>query len=538
MAPGATHPAITAGDLRTRLFIFADDSMQGREAGTIGDVKGTNYLAAEARRIGLEPAGDNGTYFQTIPMVTRTPDTARTITVGSTTLHYLRDYIPVPSFGFFPFGAAGSFDGAQAVFGGRLGTDSLIDPAQAAGKVVVFLPPMAGTQPNFQFWQGGGNEQLARYSAAAGLAIASMDVSPPQMAGFLSQPVEDLANGAVHSSGPLGMLVTSTAARTMLGTDVNTAAIGVTGPALGGGPGFNETPVAYPARNVVGILRGSDPARRNEYVAIGAHNDHIGIAEHPTDHDSIWAYDHVIRPGGAEDQPRQPTEQEAARIRQIIDSLRLVRPPRQDSIRNGADDDGSGSVTVLEIAEYFANQRPRPARSLLFVWHTAEEKGLFGSQYFTEHPSVPRDSIVAQLNMDMIGRGGAADIPGGGPAYMQLIGSRRLSTELGDIVEAVNTNDHFNFDFDYQFDADGHPANYYCRSDHYMYARFGIPIVFFTTGSHPDYHMLTDEPQYINYDKMSRVARFVAAVADSVANLDHRPVVDHPKPDPYGVCQQ
>ena len=180
----------------------------------------------------------------------------------------------------------------------------------------------------------------------------------------------------------------------------------------------------------------------------------------------------------------------------------------------------------------------RPKRSVLFVWHTGEELGLLGSDWFTRHPTVPRDSIVAQLNIDMIGRGGASDIQGGGPKYLQIIGSRRLSTELGDMVDRINKEGGHGFDFDYQFDANGHPDNYYCRSDHYMYARFGIPIAFFTTGAHPDYHQLTDEVQYIDFTKMTKVVGLVNAMTVAVANLDHRVVVDGPKPDPNAVCKQ
>ena len=126
----------------------------------------------------------------------------------------------------------------------------------------------------------------------------------------------------------------------------------------------------------------------------------------------------------------------------------------------------------------------------------------------------------------------------GGDAYLQLVGSRRLSTELGDIVEAVNTAQPMPFTFDYQFDANGHPENIYCRSDHYHYARLGIPVVFFTTGLHGDYHQVTDEPQYIDYPHMQRIGRLVFDVATRLANLDHRPVVDKPKPDPNGTCRQ
>jgi Zn-dependent M28 family amino/carboxypeptidase len=275
-----------------------------------------------------------------------------------------------------------------------------------------------------------------------------------------------------------------------------------------------------------------------EYLAIGAHNDHIGFNHTPVDHDSLRAFDAVVRPQGEDDQDRPATAEEATKIRQIIDSLRKAHPARPDSIFNGADDDGSGTVATLEIAEAFAHAAAKPKRSILFVWHAGEEKGLWGSQYFTDHPTVPRDSIVAQLNMDMIGRGAPSDMKGGGPGYLQLIGSRRLSTELGDLVEAVNKTERAPFTFDYQFDANGHPQQYYCRSDHYEYARYGIPITFFSTGGHRDYHEVTDEPQYIDYDHMARVATLVHDVALRVANLDHRPAVDHPKPDPMGQCVQ
>jgi Zn-dependent M28 family amino/carboxypeptidase len=177
-----------------------------------------------------------------------------------------------------------------------------------------------------------------------------------------------------------------------------------------------------------------------------------------------------------------------------------------------------------------------------------EEEGMLGSRYFTDHPTVPRDSIVAQLNVDMIGRGASSDITGSGKdgsllhgrdeGYLQLIGSRRLSTELGDLVEDVNTKTKAGFQFDYGLDSDGHPQNIYCRSDHYMYARYGIPIVFFTTGGHRDYHQVTDEPEYLQFDQYRRATQLIHDVAARVADLDHRPVVDKPKPDPKGACVQ
>ena len=151
---------------------------------------------------------------------------------------------------------------------------------------------------------------------------------------------------------------------------------------------------------------------------------------------------------------------------------------------------------------------------------------------------MPRDSIVAQINIDMIGRGGAGDTPGGGPSHLLLVGSRRLSTELGDLVEAVNNRRQRRLALDYSWDAPGHPQGIYCRSDHAMYARYGIPVVFFFTGLHGDYHQVTDEPQYIDYPHYANITQFVHDVAAEVANRAARPVVDKPRPDPRASCTQ
>ena len=184
-----------------------------------------------------------------------------------------------------------------------------------------------------------------------------------------------------------------------------------------------------------GFSAGATRSSANTYVAVGAHHDHIGMGR-VVDHDSIRAFNAVVRERGADDpQPRQVTEAQWSQIRAILDSLRAAHGARLDSINNGADDDASGSVLELEIAEAFAKAPRKPKRSLLFVWHTAEEKGLFGAQYYSDHPTVPRDSIVAQINMDQMGRGDPVDKPPGGPNSLVVIGSRRLSTELGDLAE-------------------------------------------------------------------------------------------------------
>ncbi len=532
--PSATSPDITPGDLRTRLYAFADDSMQGRKAGTPGNVKATDYLAREAARIGLEPAGDDGGWFQTIPMVVRVLDSTSSVSVGSTTLRPWNDIIPRDQ-----GTGARSINGVQAVYGGVWSdkSDVMISRDLVDGKLVVLTvaPKADGGQA------GLVNRAVttARFAKAAGIAVVTLDAIGPSDRASLEDGGARLASGAkAGPQTPAFFYVTTAGATALLGKSPASLEPGAEGQTVHGRIAFADRKPAAPARNVVALLPGSDPALKGEMVAIGAHNDHEGIFPMALDHDSIRAFNRVMRPEGANDTPGKPTEAQWARIRHDLDSLRRVHKPRPDSIMNGADDDGSGSVGVLEIAEYLAHRSERPKRSILFVWHTGEELGLIGSDYFTRHPTVPRDSIVAQLNIDMIGRGEPDDIAGGGPGYLQVIGSRRLSTELGDLVEAVNREQAPSFRFDYSYDADGHPDNYYCRSDHYMYARFGIPIAFFSSGSHRDYHQVTDEPQYIDYEKMAHVSRLVAETALRVGALDHRLVVDQPKPDPDAPCKQ
>jgi hypothetical protein len=300
-----------------------------------------------------------------------------------------------------------------------------------------------------------------------------------------------------------------------------------------------DTTHRAPARNVVAVLAGSDPVLKNQYVSITAHNDHIGYTQAPVDHDSLKAFNLVVRPLGQDSPNRPALPDELPRIRSILDSLRRLHPPRLDSIRNGADDDGSGTIALIELAEAFARSGVKPKRSILFVSHTAEEKGLLGSEYFTDHPTVPRDSIVAEIDVDMIGRGGARDIKGGGPAYLEVVGLRRLSNDLGDWLEAANAKQATPFVFNYEYDAPGHPQQYYCRADHYSYARYGIPSVSLSRGAHVDYHMITDEPQYIDYPDYARLVQMVFDGSMAIANADHRPRLSVPKPtDSKAGCKQ
>ena len=321
-------------------------------------------------------------------------------------------------------------------------------------------------------------------------------------------------------------------------------------PAGEGGSFFQTIPVAfsgpgapgpdarrYPVRNVIAVLRGADPALIQTYVAVSAHHDHIGVRRAAVDHDSTRAFNRVVRPLGADSPMRPATSEEQARIGALVDSLRAAHPPRGDSIYNGADDDGSGTALLVELARVLA-AGPRPRRSILFVSHAAEEIGLRGSEYFTENPTVPRDSIVAELDMDMVGRGGVRDLPGGGPGYLELVGTRRLSTEFGDLIDSIGRQEPVPFRFDYEYDTPGTPLQYYCRADHYSYARYGIPSASLSTGEHLDYHQVTDEPQYLDYHQLARVTALVRDVALAVANRARRPAVDGRRQDPTAPCRQ
>jgi hypothetical protein len=518
--------------------------MQGRLLATAGNVKGVEYIASEVKRMGLTPMGDNGTFFQAVNVVDRKFDAASKLVVGTTAFAPWTDYVLRDQ-----GSAARTLNGVQAIFGGTWGDSaSLIDPAATAGKLVVLRLNAAGVT---QGSGGGVNRGIAtqHFANAAGIAVASLEAMPPQMIQIFQQPNQLLKDGT-DPELPSFLYINSRVADALLGANIDSAKVGAVGSAVTSTPRFVESPTAYPARNVVAVIRGSDPKLRDEYVAIGAHNDHIGWSTRPVAHDSIYVVNHLFRTGGADDRPPQLDAAQQAQVNALIADIRKRSngaSARPDSIYNGADDDGSGSVSALEIAQYFAAQKVKPKRSLLFVWHVGEEAGLYGSEWYTDHPTVPRESIVAQLNMDMIGRGAAADNTGmtiagvknhGNPDYVQLVGSRRLSTELGDMAETVNRTEKRPLAFDYSMDANGHPQNIYCRSDHYEYARYGIPIIFFTTGGHADYHQVTDEPQYIDYDRMARVAQYVADLATKVANNDHRPVVDKAKPDPHGQCVQ
>jgi len=543
--PTKTAPAITTADLMTRIYRFADDSMRGRMAGSPEAMKGTEYIAGELKRLGLQPAGDSGTYYQNVPFGVQTLDSSSTIQIGETTFKAGNDFLASAA-----LGTPSEPRTLEVIFGGQaIDTMNVLAPEKVRGKLLLLLPAAAPPADVQAFINSEGFKRYqASVTAAAVIALVGPAQFPPTVVrnAFTPSPFVQLIPEQPPPT-PATLQLTQPAATALLGAPNAMPAKGSAGKTAQVNLKFVMT--HRPGRNVVAVLPGGDPKLKGEYVALGAHSDHVGLrAQGPVEHDSARVFNTVVRPQGADSPNRLPTADEVARMKTMIDSARTAMPPRQDSINNGADDDGSGSMGVLEMAEAFASAKPRPKRSILFVWHMGEEEGMLGSRYFTDHPTVPRDSIVAQLNVDMVGRGGSTDITGeakdGSPihgrdsGYVQVIGSRRLSTELGNLIEDVDTKTKANLLIDYALDADGHPQNIYCRSDHYMYARYGIPIAFFTTGGHRDYHQVTDEPEYLDFDQYRRVTQFIYDVAWRVADLDHKPVVDKPKPDPNGACKQ
>jgi peptidase M28-like protein len=257
------------------------------------------------------------------------------------------------------------------------------------------------------------------------------------------------------------------------------------------------------AQNVVGVVEGSDPQLKSTYVALGAHVDHIGYA----DGELTRTPEGNVRRGGAPG---------------------VVTPgAEEDRIWNGADDDGSGVVTLMAMAKAFATG-PRPKRSILFVWHTGEERGRWGSLYFVDHPTVDLDRVVAQLNIDMVGRNRNDKASEANSIY--VVGADRISTELDTILQSANAALSKPLKLDYELNDPSDPESVYTRSDHYSYASKGIPIVFFTDGLHGDYHANTDDVSKIEFDKMARIGDLIYATAWRLANLDHAPVRDRKGP--------
>lgn len=549
-APRPTSSAINEADLMSRLYVFADDSMEGRNAPLASNARGTTYLVRELQRLKIAPAGLLGSYYQVLPYVERRLSPRTTLTINGEPLRLGTDYTVTSR------GAVKIIDSSQVIFAGvSSNADQMILPEWAANRFVIVHPAPPDTTTAARGGGAGGRggagggatptvNAATRYAGATAIATVVPDVNNPPATGGFGRGGGGGRGGAAGAQTVLNDLtaarvaaqlyITPAAATKLLGRPVAGAGPGTMGGLVNAAVFYDDVDIPH-ASNVLAIIPGSDPILRNEYVVISAHNDHVGITgpdaqgqSTAVDHDSLRAarlelLRMQMKGGELVANPAGTT------VRVNMDSLRRIRPPRRDSIRNGADDDGSGSMAVLEIAEAIAAMPVKPKRSTIFAWWTAEEDGLVGSRWWTDNPTVPLNQVVTNINMDMIGRGRAEDVPGGGPDFLGLLGADRLSTALGERVQAVNRQQPNPLRLDNRFDwpiAWPGYNNIYGRSDHANFARYNIPIAFFFTGLHADYHQVTDEPQYIDYPHYSRIVNFVKDLTIDVANLPVRPKVD------------
>ena len=580
-APRPTGTEITANDLRTRLYQFADDSMQGRRIGDPGNFKGTAYIASEFKRLGLKPAGDNGGWFQDLPYGPLAFDSSSALLrTGDAQLAAKADWIPLAPTAANGFAPKAELSAVATVFAGRWGDNSVaLDPAVFRGKVAVFtaIPAAVGlgaggrgaapvlrcdsVPDKFGAAAAAMVEAAARADSAAGRggraggggrggAAAGVRDTRAQAAGALAVLVIALdsapraaVSGVFTGRGAMqpapnaatmgGAAISAAAAARLFGKPVDQLTLGTTGQPISGSWSYEWRMSKTPARNVIAILPGSDPARAGEYVLVGAHNDHVGINANVVDHDSLRAANYVTRRQGSNDPVCRPTDTQQHTIDSLIARARGIRPPRRDSIMNGADDDGSGTVVLLEIAEKFAKEKP--ARSIIFVSHQGEESGLLGSRWFVDHPTVPLASIAAALNMDMVGKGRPEYVKFGGPNSVQTLGSRRYSREFGDIIDSVNATRSEPMAVDKTWDVFANPMNRFCRSDQVNYVNKNVPVTYFSLGYGPDYHMQSDEPQYIDYEHAARLGRFVHDIMMAIATRKDRPAITGADPA-YPSC--
>ena len=586
-APRPTSPEITANDLRTRLYGFADDSMSGRRIGELGNYKATDYIAREFKRLGLKPAGDNGGYFQELPFGPIGFDSASIkLMVGGSALRVKTDFLPMAPTVANGFGSKADISNAPAVFAGRWGdTTVVLDPAVFKGKVAVFvasssaltaLGPVAarpsaavlrcdsvpdkfgaaaaaaveakiradsvarqGGRGGAAGGRGGAAAGASDARAAAAGAVGVLVVSPealptstsasPFTARMAMQPTTASGSAAIVGAAT----ISPDAASRLFGKPVDQLSVGATGQPVTASWSYEWRMSKTPGRNVIAILPGSDPTRASEYVLVGAHNDHVGTNAVAVDHDSLRAVNTITRRQGNNDPVCRPTDAQQHQIDSLIARARSIRPPRRDSIMNGADDDGSGTVVLLEIAEKFVTEKP--ARSIIFVSHEGEEAGLLGSKWFTDHPTIPLSAVVAAHNMDMLGKGRADQVKFGGPNSVQSLGSRRLSREFGDMIDSVNAVRAEPMAIDRTWDVVANPMNRFCRSDQVNYVNQKVPVTYFSLGYAQDYHQATDEPQYIEYDHAARLARFIHDVMAAIANRKDRLAITGPDAE-YPLC--
>jgi len=512
------QPSIAQDDLRTWLTYIASDELQGRLVYTEGIGLAAAYIADHLKEWGVKPGGDHGTYFQEVRVlgVRTKSNSSVTVTVNGQSRTF-KDGEGVT----FPRnqGTKQTVSGEAAFAGYGLTFAPLQQDDYAhrtvSGKVAIFLGrtgPKGFTAAHNRILNGRGRVAVDTQHAVATITQVVPNVPPvtnvpaAQRVDFqTAQRLDTQLPPQITASDDFFTFLFSAS-----GTDYATlrAAAEKQEPlpdvALSGVSITINVDATYDViqtrltRNVVGLIEGSDSSLKDTYVLMGAHYDHIGYEQ--------FAF--------------------GDRRNAIASCAGQSRPtPRPgDIINNGADDDGSGTVTLMALAKAFA-RGPRMKRSVLLVWHTSEEGGLTGSRFMADHPLVPLEKVSAQLNIDMVGRNRCDDPTEANTVY--VVGSDRISTELHNVNEDSNAALPSPLTLNYDLNDPSDLESIYTRSDHYSYASKGVPIIFFTTGLHRDYHYVTDEVDKIEFPKMARITALVYGTAARLANLDHQPRRDN-----------
>ena len=480
---------ITEKELKEHLYVYASDEFEGRDTGQPGQKKAVDYLKKEYETLGIKSVID-GTYFQNVPLsIVKTPKVA--IAVNGKTFNYYDDYISLTS------AATGKIEASDIVYAGY-GIDdekhSDYKGLDVKGKVVLVKAgeptDKAGNNiitgdKKASKWSNGRQALSAKRDAAkknGAKAVFFMDNNLFERYSKFFKSREGSGNGRSlslpskkdASSQIYHFLISDKMGKAMARNSAKSAKPATVKTKFS----MDFTSITEPvsSENVAAMIKGSE--KPDEYIIISAHLDHVGKNS-------------------------------------------------KGEIFNGADDDGSGTVSLLEVAEAFktaADNGHGPKRSVMFLHVTGEEKGLLGSRYYTDYePLVPLANTVANLNIDMVGR--IDPKRKGERNYIYLIGADKLSTELHNISEAVN-KEFMNIELDYTYNDENDPNRFYYRSDHYNFAKNNIPIIFYFNGTHDDYHRATDTPDKINYDLLENRSRLVFHTAWELANRENRIVVD------------
>jgi hypothetical protein len=518
----AQQASITPQMLRTWLTYLASDDLEGRATFSEGLGLAAAYIAEQLKAAGAKPGGDHGSYFQRVEVLGVKSTNRSTVTVevnGQKRTFKNGDGVRFPTY----VGGKRSLtlnDVEFVGYGLNLDADhNDYKGLDVKGKAVIWLgargPRTADPQKAGRLLRSRAEYATEEMQAAAAIAPPAQQFGgrggnanpnaatpPPQQQTGRGAALQPDFTTTQRLDGSPTPTITSTdefleflfsasdltyadlKAKAQQQEDLPTFALKGVTLTFDMDADYQVVNTRY-TRNVVGIVEGSDARLKDTYVAFGAHYDHTGYAQ-------------GILPTG-----------------------------QTDRINNGADDDGSGTAALIGLARAFA-QGPKTKRSEIFVWHAGEELGLYGSEYFADHPTVPIGNIVAQLNIDMIGRNHDNLESESNSVY--TVGADRISTELHNILIDANENLPKPMMLNFQLNDPTDSERIYYRSDHYSYAAKGIPIIFFTTFLHPDYHRPSDEVEKINFDKMAHVAQLVLEIGRRVANLDHVPVRDFKGP--------